>query len=262
MNDVKDIKNWHIDQGIDFKLIMTNYTTKIISNKSEFHFMKGQRSTKCFMAYNKLKLDVSGNNLPVIKERDIKYYNSNLYPIYSDKVFNVDIKSCYANILYIDGLIREDTFKFLKSLSKQDRLTSVGMLASTKHIFYFKDGEIISYNSEVSPYSNVFFHCIKRTYEIMQHCKNILKNTFLFSWVDGIYFTGRGFNSEVCKYLIRMNLPYSENVLTDFEVIDEDSCFKLTYTKDKNEVSFYIPKEVKKNDKLELLYNHKKPKTI
>lgn len=115
----------------------------------------------------------------------------------------------------MDGIISEGTFKYLSDLPKKDRLSSVGMLASKKTEYVFKNGEPVSCEDKTSEYAGFFFYAAKRTFEIMQELKVILDNNYLFTWVDCIYFKpSEEAMSEAMIYLDSIGFPHSPEVLT------------------------------------------------
>ena len=65
------------------------------------------------------------------------------------------------------------------------------MLASKKSVYSFNDqGEIINFEIlENKALRNVFFHCVNITFLIMQDIKHLIGESYIYSWVDGVYFT-------------------------------------------------------------------------
>lgn len=253
---IRNVTDLHIKLKIPFEVTLTNYTTKIVSKLTEVQFMKNAQSSKVFIAYQKLKQDIQGKPKPDVDMRRLKYYSSNLNPkfIYADTIFNIDIKSAYASILYNDNVISRDTFNYIMGLPKLDRLATVGMLAGRKNIFQFNEnGKIESSVEIVSETANFFFYAVQRTYEIMNRCKGEIYDDFIFSWVDGIYF-GRPCSSIVVRdVLAQFGLKCSFDALTDFEVKDAPDYIVLTYIKDDERKVFNLPKQ--NNVIRETLYN-------
>jgi hypothetical protein len=120
----------------------------------------------------------------------------------------------------MDGLISTETFDYISAGTKQERLVSVGMLASKKQLFKFDAGRITGEPEEiVSQYSNFFFHAVKRTSEIMAELKSICGNDYLFTWVDGIYLHPNEKSKKKCTdYLESIKFKHSAEALRDFEV--------------------------------------------
>lgn len=202
------------------------------------------QSNRCFAAYAKVKKDVKNKPVPAIDKEELHYFEHDFkQTCHIDKVFNIDLKSAYATILLLDGYIGKDTYTYLTALPKHDRLASVGMLASQKKIFAFdRKGTIRTYEQSVSPLENFFYYAVKRTFEIMQDLRIILRRSYLFTWVDGIYFTPDMDGLIGCEdYLRRIGFRYSEEILTDWHVRVVSGAVKLSFVKENRVKSFSLP---------------------
>lgn len=209
-----------------------------------------------FSAYNKIKSDLKELPIPV-ESKFIKYYQTNFNSnnLYADKIYQIDIKSCYASILRNAELISLDTFDYIGQLSKENRLAAIGMLASKKNIFDFDEtGEPISHSIVQSEYSDYFFYCVQETFKIMNDCKEVLGDAFLFIWVDAIYFNGNVNKArEVMSYFKDShNLDSSVNELYEFEVELRKDYYRLRYVKN-NERYFMDVPTPEQSEKRELL---------
>lgn len=221
-------------------------------------FLKKPHSFKMFSAYNKIKADLS--ELPcAIDINYIKYYQTNFRyeNIYADKIYQIDIKSCYASLLRNAGLISPETFEYISECSKDDRLAATGMLASRKNQFFFDaTGEINAHNILQNEYSDFFFWCVQETYKLMNECKEILGDSFLFIWVDAIYFNGdwQKANQVVNYFQSVHRLESSINVLEEFEVELKKDFYRCRFFKDGHYTFMDIPTP-EQSEKTELL-NH------
>jgi hypothetical protein len=202
------------------------------------------QSNRCFAAYAKVKKDVKNKLVPTIDKEDLHYFEHDFKETcHIDKVFNIDLKSAYATILLLDGYITKDTYAYLTSLPKHDRLASVGMLASQKKIFTFdRRGTIRTYAQSISPLENFFYYAVRRTFEIMQDLHSILRRSYLFTWVDGIYFRPDMDGLIQCEdYLRRIGFRYSEEILTDWHVRVVSGAVKLSFVKEGRVKAFSLP---------------------
>lgn len=184
-------------------------------------YIATDQSKRTFAAFAKLKSDLKEKKVPKIDPSELIYFQHDFkQSMYIEQVINIDLKSAYATILYNDGYISEETFRYLHSATKKERLASVGMLASRKRIFDFKKGEPVGDPEvHVSPNAGFFFHAVKRTYEIMSELKRICGEDYLFTWVDGIYFLPSWEKRVDCEnYLSSVNIKFSTDTLTEFEV--------------------------------------------
>jgi hypothetical protein len=197
-----------------------------------------------FAAYQKIKKDIEGKNLPHVDPEKLRYYINgfNGTQIYSDKIYNIDLKAAYATILFNKGILSKKTYSYLIRLPKIERLVSVGMLASRKNTFHFNNkGVIISETETVSPFANFFFSAVKETFDIMQEMKIVLGNDFLFSWVDGVYFSNRRHKTTIMNMLKARKLKAAFSVLHEFEIEMNHEFHRLTYLKDGQKKYFIIP---------------------
>ena len=127
---------------IPYTITRSNYTLKIESEILNVHFMQNVMSKKAFMCGAMVQADLkkSGVEMPEINRAELDYFSFNIPDILRKKegetIYNIDIKSAYANALNVNKLLSEKTYNYLCSLSKKDRLAAVGMLASRKDVFY------------------------------------------------------------------------------------------------------------------------------
>lgn len=231
-----------------FEMQISNYTTKIISQHYNVSFIKAMQSNRVFAAASKLKKDLSQITVPDIDMKKNCYYDTNFKgtDFYSDLAFNIDIKHAYANILYNKGLISKDSFIYLSRLPKQDRLAAVGMMASRKVCFsHGRDGHIKDFHEIVNPLSNFFFYCVQETENIIHDIKNkILQESFLFSWVDGIYYLNdnKSYQEITQQYLKdEYNLNSTFKKLTEFEVSVKRNSYKISFKENEDYKKFNIP---------------------
>lgn len=231
------------DAELDFDLFASNYTMKIVVNGTNVNFIKNNQSNMVFAAYRKLQSDLSKFKVPDIAAEEVNYFIHDFKnEIYSDHVFNIDLKSAYANILFMDNLISLETFKYLTKLQKQDRLAAVGMLASRKEIFHFKNGQPETVENKRSEFSGFFFYAVKRTSEIMGELKKICGNDYLFTWVDGIYFHPVDKIMNECReYLKEIKFPFSYESLFEFDVKMMPRYVDVTFKKDGKLKQFALP---------------------
>lgn len=230
------------DSKIPFELECSNYTIAIsASDELQQKFVANMQSNRTFAAFAKIKSNVKDKPVPLINKDDIVYFIHDFkQSSFISKVINIDLKSCYATVLFNDGMITEDTFKYLSRLNKQERLASVGMLASRKKKFSFSsNSDIYDFSEKVSPTSAFFFYAVKRTYEIMTDLRNIIGNSYLFTWVDGIYFSDETKVAECREYLAQINFKYTIDELKDFDLRVLDKKILLLFKKWDNKKGDY-----------------------
>lgn len=76
----------------------------------------------------------------------------------------------------------------------------------------------------------------------MADISKILGNDYLFSWVDGIYFTEiKNKTIEVLEYLEKLNYNYSIETLKNFKSVKKEKHFLINFDKGKENKLFNIP---------------------
>lgn len=180
-----------------------------------------------------------------IDRHNMKYYSAKIVtkPLYKHKAYNIDINAAYPTCLYNAKLIDYKMYARLMSLNKDERLAAIGMMASRKRKFNFIGGEVDSYEDTESPYSKYFFYCVQTISEIIWKCEVIAGNSFVYSWVDGLYVTDKKV-AEQCRRLIAEH-GYKSTVaeITDFYYEPLENRVKVTFLKDGKIKLFNIPIE-------------------
>jgi hypothetical protein len=235
-NNARAMMNYLKSIGIPFEMQCSNYTVLFKADGLEKKYVHSMQSGRAFGCFAKLQKDVKNKPVPEIDMESLSYFVHDFKEsVYVGDVFNIDLKSAYATILYLDGYITTDTYNYICAGTKQERLVSVGMLASKKQLFKFDGGYITSNEEIISPFSNFFFYAVKRTSEIMAELKAICGQDYLFTWVDGIYLHPNKKTRDACiKYIQSIGMRHSFDELKDFEV-------KV----DTKQVSVYFLKESK-----------------
>lgn len=202
------------------------------------------QSNQCFAAFSKVKSNVKDKEVPKIDKSDLHYFHYDFKTDISEPVvYNIDLKSAYASILYKEGYIEKGTLDYLSKITKYDRLASVGMLAAKKQIFHFgRSGNIVSFEETISAYENFFYLAVQKTFEIMQNLKAIIGQGYLFTWVDGIYFLPDRNKLIACEnYLRSQGLRYSEDILRDWSVHLKKGGIRISFIKENKSKIFNLP---------------------
>lgn len=243
MNNAREYINYLQDAHMDFLLTSSNYTTQIEYEGAKEKYVQTMQSPRTFACFAKLKSQIKDKPIPDVDKDSLIYFHHDFKKdIYIDTVYNIDLKSAYATILYNDKYINKETFDYIVSSTKQERLASVGMLASRKKIFNFKGGSPIDEKEVVSEKSGLFFYAVKRTYEIMSNLKKICGTDYLYTWVDGIYLLPNDAHKKECiAYLEENNFKCSFDVLSEFEVKIKGDHTLVTFKKEGQRKLFNLP---------------------
>lgn len=249
----------------DFDLYASNYTLRVVAPDESIKFIRSIQSNKVFAAFRKLEADVKKAHVREMDLEDVTYFQHDFkQPLYVERVCNIDLKSCYNNVLFREKIISEATYKYISGLDKKERLAAVGMLASRKEIFSFKNGDVAGVREERSENSRFFFFAVQKTFEMMNELKKICGNSYLFTWVDGIYFLpDPGIKEECQRYLRQIKFPFSTDYLDRFEVKFLPGQVNVSFYKRTDRKVFSLPvpdSAFKKALHLALLHNNKKHK--
>lgn len=181
------------ENGLEFSVRHGTYTTVIEGPFGKQKFLTHKFGNRVFAAANMIKKDV----LESAKAREImtrqhkkdNYSNTNRFTnLLVETAKNIDINSAYASCLYINDLISEKTFNYIKGLKKPERLPCVGMLAKGYVNFKYADGVCVETTSFREPTAQIFYYLISEVNYLMSDIEFELGNKFIFYWVDGIFF--------------------------------------------------------------------------
>jgi hypothetical protein len=248
----KNVKKWidyHLQLNKEFEMTVTNYTTRIKSETHDLHFMRNARSNRTFSAFQKVKSECTKKKVYPVDPTKVNYFATNIFQqdFYADVIYNIDLKAAYATVLLNDKYISEPTFKYLLSLPKMERLACVGMLAGKKNVFKIdSQGKILSDETIISPTADYFFYCVNKTEEIMNEARMILHESFLFTWVDGIYFLDNDQRNytDLMLFFNQNNFNVSFDILTEFQVKCFKDYYSCQYIKDGKKKIMNVPKQV------------------
>jgi hypothetical protein len=210
-----------------YKVILSNYTFLVESEANKIKSFN-DKDLKFFIAGNKIKSDCIKKPLPIINKNELKYfeYNFNEFKkIKNNSCYGIDLKSAYPTILLNNGYISKQTHFYISKLPKLDRLGAIGMLAGSKKVFEFNENnELINNYSITNKNENYFYYCVKKVSDIMDEIKKQI-NSFLFFWVDCIYFADANEADKVKEILNNYNFNYHEKIMINFLYLEKKITF-------------------------------------
>ncbi len=179
--------------GLKFQVQHGTYTTTIRGPYGDQKFLTHRFGTKVFAAANMIKKDVlesrKGKEIMQKVYKKDNYSNSGKFEnFYSPIAKNIDINSAYASCLFYNDLISEKTYKYIRSLKKEERLPCVGMLARSHTLFKYQEGVCTEILHHREPTAQVFYYLISEINYLMTDIEFELGGDFIFYWVDGIFF--------------------------------------------------------------------------
>lgn len=247
IDDIKGFVEFLKKSKKDFTVSQTGYSLTVDFKGQQFMYIDKITGGKCFASYNMIKRDIL--NSPVVIDNvprsTVRYYGVNQFiknrRQLPDEVLNIDINSAYLTVLFNAGIITQPTYEYVMKSGKNNRLKSVGMLATKRNVLTYKNGEMVNHAVITDSHlRNYFFYCCYEVGEIMNKIAGLLEKKFLFFWVDGIYctpdtdskqivdaLTERGFTSKV-KHLNACNFK-TENDNLYFDYIDTDTLKRKTF---------------------------------
>lgn len=223
-------------QKKDFDFIQTSHSASIKFKGLEYLFTEKITKSITFSAFKSIKSDIikSGIVIDFIPRIDVTYFSVNEWlkskKETPDDCYCIDINSAYLTTLLINGMITEETFQRVTHYGKEVRLKSVGMLATNKNIFEYKEGKLVSHRMENDKYlRNYFFFCCHEVGKVMNEIAGRLQDDFLFFWVDGIYVRKKERAEEVRKLLSEHGYTSKVKHLIDVNFYSEKECLFFSY---------------------------------
>lgn len=227
------------DLGIDYSIKHGTYTTILESEMGKYKFVVNQYPNRVFIAKNKVKKDVlaseTGQEVMNSEFSTTNFGVNDKYSSFSSKeLLNIDISSAYVHAIYNSKLITKETFDYLQTLKKGERLPALGMLASTYTKFFYKNGKCVDYEVHREPTAPVFFKLIEEVNDVMEECRWILGDDYIFHWVDGVFFkrsTSVRKINQVEEILQEFNFPYKYESVSDFNLSKNEDNFVISMIK-------------------------------
>lgn len=227
-----------------FSVSISNYTMTVATKERRMKFITEMKSKRTFIAYNVIKKDIGNMTPPKIAKEKLEYFHHNFKEsMYLKNCINIDLKNAYATALFRNGIICRKTFDFLQTLDKDERLASVGMLASKKYTFEYSGGSIKNHYPETNDLENFFYFAVKEVQRLMKKLRILAQQDYLFTWVDGIYVRNdQNALRRIRSYLTQLGVNNTVEILENFDLqVNEDGKIKLEFGKGKDLKKFTIP---------------------
>jgi hypothetical protein len=228
-------KDFIVKKSSSTNQIKYNGNTEIFSD-SRFNFNVMHR-------YNELKNELEANINFFQNDKETGYFNFGKITN-NEKVFNIDLTSAYLTILYNTKKISKQLFDKINGLKKSDRLKVLGMLAYQPFCFYYEKGKLISNEQIKNKFRHIFFYCVKETFELIYKIKNKIGSDFVFSWVDGVYFTGEYNINIISDILKSKKLNFTVERLFNFTSVKADELNLYAYDKFNRKKNIFEEKKI------------------
>lgn len=227
----------------DFVVKKSSSTNQIKYNGNTEIFSDSRFNFNVMHRYNELKSELEANINFFQNDKETGYFNFGKITN-NEKVFNIDLTSAYLTILYNTKKISKELFQKINGLKKSDRLKVLGMLAYQPFVFYYEKGKLISNEQIKNKFRHIFFYCVKETFELIYKIKNKIGNDFVFSWVDGIYFTGEYNINIISDILKSKKLNFTVERLFNFTSVKADELNLYAYDKFNRKKNIFEEKKI------------------
>lgn len=224
--------------NMPFTLTESNYRIQIESAFINRVFNKNMLGKMAFVAGRKIESDIKKTGL---ETPNISYTRNYLFSNdlnRSEKIYCIDLKSAYAQTLYNFGLISENTLSLLSKIRKPDRLAAVGMLASNSYVYTCKGDKTLSTEHKRKITSGWFFFCVAEIQKLMENIAAIIGKSFIFFWVDGIFFENKKDFTVISEIIKKTGYGYTVENCTNYFYDGK----KLSFCKENGvRKEFFIP---------------------
>lgn len=236
-NEFKKHENW--------QTFSTEYSEKFVSEKKNVLLSNEILSTKIFIATNKIKKDISeqGIYFEKLSANDIYFFDKYPKEGLFENCFLIDLTNAYPTALFNMGVIKKETFDYINTLKKIDKLRAIGSLATRKIIREYEFDKLKSINQEaIKNEGFAYFYAAHKIGEVMQAAERKAKETHLFTWFDGIYLKSKEHATEIIKEInnLGFNCKLSELIYFKSEKTKRNILVKW-HEKEKKEKSINIP---------------------
>lgn len=151
-----------------------------------------------------------------IKKIKYFFYNTKRQPgDHFEEVYEIDLKNAYWDTAYNlpkDGskLFSKEIYEKGLTVSKKSRLAAIGSLARVKRITEFDGTEQKSLPDEHSIETEFLWHTIcHKIGKTMAKGSKLVKDDFLFFWVDAMFVKSKAAKDEIEKYFKSQGYQYS-----------------------------------------------------
>lgn len=167
-----------------------------------------------------------------------------------EKAYSVDIKNAYWESAYKEGWLNDDIYIEGKGMDKRIRLASLGTFAKKKFCYSF-DGKGDEYleTIEMPKHPHVFFNQANTIYWLMDDCRKLVGDEFIFYWTDGVYVKSLEAAKKIESYLTSKGYEHKTeklvNIIRHFNGFQTTEIKKLQNGKSERKTKVYKSNLVK-----------------
>lgn len=220
----------------DFEYNKTAYSKALKTHSYKMIFNPdGVGDTRILSLVNRVRDDAKKflyNNPGYIK--DTKIYFTDLFEIPKEEeiICKVDLTSAYWRNAMLDGVITEETNKFLleqfhdktSSELKKIRLKALGSLATKKEIEIFEKGVSVHWDIDEQPTKKLYLQICRCIDDLMRDCKANIPGCVFYYW--DCVFVKKQFEKDAIKFFTEKKFECkSEETKLTFDMIGTKSYF-------------------------------------
>lgn len=217
----------------EFSMKYLHYIKKIRDEVfSNVHKIKGMKTAEQLL---EVKYHAFSERLRVKHEGfTLKHYKN---------VAEADITKAYYQTARNLGLISEKFYKECLDLPKNERLRLLGTIATKKFIVEYKKGKRTNIEIKMEKeLRRAWFIICDHVAQVMTEISEEMGPSFLFYWVDGIYFT----DTAKCRQIIRkagekFDFEWKFNQIEEMTAINKEGVVEIVLIKDGEKKVFYPP---------------------
>jgi hypothetical protein len=259
--DLIDLLEW---QEKSFTVTKTSNTTKVdikdekTGAKVKYFFSIEEFSMTHLHYIKKIRDEINGN-LDKIKGMkpgdqllDIKYHafanrmrvkHEGFTLKHYKNVAEADITKAYYQTARNLGLISDEFYRECLNLPKNERLRLLGTIATQKFVSEYKNGKRTKIDIKVDKdLRRAWFIICDHVAEVMTEISEKLGSSFLFYWVDGIYFT----DTQKARQVIRKsgekyNFEWKFIQVEEMTALNKEGVVEIMLIKEGEKKVFYPP---------------------
>lgn len=200
-----------MDKRASFDIILSGSVKKLIHGNIEYSNMLSIFSMDELRFIRKVKNEII-KNCQIYEKTSGKipsYYcpyvnwSKNL-PYNSENLVEIDISGAYWQGAFQGGYISESVYNEGFNYRKKVKLASLGSIAKREIVFKYENGKFLRTEpTKRHEYSKAFFNISRYIYDVMNLCAISLGNSYLFFWVDAIFFENSPKNVNLVTEILR-----------------------------------------------------------
>lgn len=238
----------------NFDMVLSGATRKILHEGDTYTNLVSKFSFQELLFIKKVRTDIIKNcdfyeskNGPIPNHQCSYVDWTSSMPFDCSNVIEIDLNAAYWEMAFQCGYISPEIYNEGFNHRKKIRLVSLGSIAKNEKIIEYRDGEFAAIREIRHKYAKIFFNISRYIYDIMNICKEVLGNDYLFFWVDAIFFKNKEGNKELIIEILKdAGMQYKTYLIENLNFDVENKIVTISSTEHKNQKrQFNLKKEMK-----------------